>query len=121
MLLDDRGLFEPDRNLAFYFPEMRRSDKGELGMREILAHQSGMQAWIPYWKETVKDNGRFRWNTFKPYSKGKYSIPVTDGLWLNRNYRKHIYTDIRKSPLGEKKYLYSRLTFYIFPEIITGL
>ena len=51
----------------------------------------------------------------------KYPLEVADGLYINRNYRKKIFTEIKKSKLGEKKFIYSDLTFIIVPEIITKL
>ena len=39
-------------------------------MRDMLTHQAGLTALIPFWKETVKKNGKFRRNIFdSEYSK----------------------------------------------------
>jgi CubicO group peptidase (beta-lactamase class C family) len=46
---------------------------------------------------------------------------VAQGLYINKNYRKKMFNEIKKSPLGEKKYVYSDLTFIIAPEIIERL
>ncbi|MEE4116367.1 MAG: glycoside hydrolase family 3 N-terminal domain-containing protein [Marinilabiliaceae bacterium] len=119
MALDNLDLFSPDEELGNYSRFFRGSDKEHLGMREILAHQAGLKPWIPYWQNTVNNKGEFRANTFKPYQKKKYSIRVSDNLYLKSNYKKKIFREIKKSPLGEKKYLYSGLMFYVFPTIIT--
>ena len=42
-------------------------------------------------------------------------------LYLKGNYRKKIYRIIKKSELGEKTYLYSGLSFFLFPEMIERL
>ena len=119
MALDNMNLFDPADELGNYSSFFRRSDKEHLAMKEILAHQAGLQSWIPYWKNTVNSKGKFRSNTFKPYPKKKYSIRVSENLYLNKNYKKKIFKEIKKSPLGEKKYLYSGLMFYVFPTIIS--
>ena len=118
MLLNSSGKFSPDEKLGTYLPDFRRTNKADLLLRDMLTHQAGLEAWIPFWKETVKKDGKFRRNIFASEASKKYPVEVAEGLYINRNYRKKIFTEIKKSPLGEKKYLYSDLTFIIVPEII---
>ena len=56
-----------------------------------------------------------------PDPEKKYPLEVAQGLYINKNYRKKMFPEIKKSPLGEKKYVYSDLTFIIAPEIIEKL
>jgi beta-N-acetylhexosaminidase len=121
MLLNSKGVFSPDEKLGTYLPEFRNSNKGDLLMRDMLAHQSGLEAWIPFWKETVRKDGKFKRNIFSPLQSEKYHEEVANGLYINKNYRKKIFTEIKKTPLGEKKFVYSDLTFIIVPEIINKL
>lgn len=118
MLLDSEGKFSPDRTLGEYVPFFRKSNKEKLLMKDILTHQAGLVAWIPFWRETVKNDSVFRKNIFSHESSKKYPLEVADGLFINKNYRHKIFNEIRKSPLGEKKYVYSDLAFIISPEII---
>ena len=121
MLLDTEGKFSPEEKLGNYLPFFRKSNKSDLLLKDMLTHQAGLTAWIPYWKETVKKNGDFKHNIFYYRSSEKYPIEVAEGLFINKNYRKRIFNEIKKSPLGEKKYVYSDLTFIIVPEIINRL
>ena len=121
MLLDSEGKFSPDRTLGSYIPFFRRSDKGNLTMSEILTHQSGLTAWIPFWKETLKKNGKLKKRIFDTHYSEKYPLEVAQGLFITSRYKKKIFTEIKKSPLSEKKYLYSDLGFIIFPDIIDKL
>ncbi len=122
MQLYDKGKIKLDDKLSNYWPDFRHSNKAGLTFREILAHQSGMTAWIPYWKSTKKENGKFKNRTFKTDSLKKYNIPVITDLYLHENYRKKMYKAIKKSSVsGEKKYLYSGLSFYLYPQIIKNL
>ena len=121
MLLSSEGRFSPDAKLVDYLPEFRRSNKSDMVIRDMLAHQAGLTAWIPFWQETVKPNGKFRNRTFKHEESKKYPLKVADGLYIYRNYRNKIFREIKKSPVGDKKYLYSDLTFILMPEIITRL
>ncbi len=88
-------------------------------MADILTHQAGLTAWIPFWKETVKKNGELKRNIYDNEYSDKYPLEVADGLYINPRYRNKIFKEIKKSPVSaEKKYLYSDLGFIIIPEII---
>jgi beta-N-acetylhexosaminidase len=118
MILSTEGKFSPDKTLGYYLPYFRRTNKGNIALRDYLTHQAGLIPYIPFWKETLKKNGKFRHNTFDyKYSK-KYPLEVSQGLFIYKNYRKKIFREIKRSPLGEKKYVYSDLAFIIAPEII---
>lgn len=122
MQLHDQGRLELDATLGEYMPYFKRSDKADLTFREILAHYARLQPWIPYWKSTLRKNGNFKWFTFKSDSSKRFPIKVTDELFLHRRYMKKIYKAIKKSPLNEKKeYVYSGLSFYLFPCLIENI
>jgi beta-N-acetylhexosaminidase len=121
MLLDSEGKFSPDRTLGSYLPFYKNSNKENLPMSDILTHQAGLISWIPFWEESVKKNGEFKRNIFRYTSSEKYPLEVAQWLFINKNYRKKIFNEIKKTPLGEKKYLYSDLAFIIAPDIIEKL
>ncbi len=120
-LYDEKKLLL-DTTFASYWTDFKKSNKKDITVREVLAHQSQLKAWIPYWKSTVKKNGKFKWRTFKKDSSKSYPLKVINGLYLHRKYYKKIYKAIKKSELlKEKKYKYSGLSFYLYPQIISNL
>jgi beta-glucosidase-like glycosyl hydrolase/CubicO group peptidase (beta-lactamase class C family) len=121
LLLDTEGKFSPDETLGTYLPDFRKTNKGNIGMRDFLTHQAGLTPFIPFWKETIKENGRFRRNVFDSESGDKYPYEVANGLYINKNYSKKMFKEIKDSKLGDKKYVYSDLTFIITPLIIEKL
>jgi beta-N-acetylhexosaminidase len=121
MLLNTEGKFSPDKTLGFYLPDFRKTNKGNIGMRDFLTHQAGLTPYIPFWKETMKKDGTFKPRTFRYHPEKRYPLEVAQGLYIYKNYRKKMFNEIKKSPLGEKKYVYSDLTFIIAPEIIENL
>jgi beta-N-acetylhexosaminidase len=121
MLLNSEGKFSPDETLGFYLPEFKKTNKGSIGMRDFLTHQAGLTPFIPFWKETINPDGTFKRRTFEYQNDKKYPIEVAPGLYINKNYRKKMFNEIKKSPIGEKKYVYSDLTFIIAPQIIENL
>ena len=121
MVLEGMGRFSHNDLLGKYVPAMRGSDKADLWLKDILAHQAGLYPWIPYWQQTVKRNGSFKRRLVRNYPSEKFPMVVADHLYLKDQFRNKIYRTIRKSELGEKKYLYSGLAFFLFPGVIADL
>jgi CubicO group peptidase (beta-lactamase class C family) len=121
MLLESMGKFSHTDRLGDYAPSMKGSDKADLGLRDILAHQAGLYPYLLYWKNTVKKNGNYKRRFIRTIPSEKFSVQVADRIYLKNNYRKKIYREIKKSDLGEKEYNYSGLSFLLFPEIIEDL
>ena len=122
MKLESEGKFDLDEPLSKYLKEFKKKDKREITFRQVLAHQGGLVAWIPFWKNTVKKNGNYKWFTFKADSSKRFPYKVAENLYLNRNYHKKIYRTIRKSPISEDpKYVYSDLSFYLYPRLVEQL
>lgn len=122
MQLYDEGKFDLSAGIDDYLPSFRHSNKAGIPFRQILAHQARFKPWIPYWKNTLRKNGSYKWFTFKKDSSARFPVKISDDLWLHRHYKKKIYKAIRKSPLEkEAKYKYSGLAFYLTPEIVERL
>jgi CubicO group peptidase (beta-lactamase class C family) len=121
MLLDSEGKFSTDKTLGEYLPFYKGSDKADLKMKDILTHQSGLVSWIPFWKETLKKNGQYKKRIYNSVSSKKYPLEVAPGLFITGKYRKKMLTEIKKSPLGEKKYVYSDNGLIISTDIIEKL
>ena len=121
MKLYDEGIFSPDATFGEIFPDFRHSNKADLGMRAVLAHQAGLRAWIPYWSESQRKNGKWKGRSVSTDSTRKYPYRLSNAdLFLYRKFReKKIYKMIKKSEVSEtKEYLYSGLTFYLIPDYV---
>ncbi|WP_439882084.1 glycoside hydrolase family 3 N-terminal domain-containing protein [Pontibacter sp. MBLB2868] len=119
MKLKGEGRFDENRTIGSYLPMLQGSNKENLNYRDILTHQSGLKAWIPFWKETVNKNGKFKWRTFKHEPSKRFPIKVADNLYIHRKYADKIYKQIIESPLNEKPgYVYSDLSFILAPKVV---
>jgi len=122
MKLKGEGRFDENRPLGAYLPILEGSNKENLSYRDILTHQARLQAWIPFWKETVKKNGNFKWRTFKADSSARFPIKVADRLYIHRKYARKIYEQIKESPLNPQPgYVYSDLSFILAPKVVEGI
>ena len=119
MKLHDEGKFKLDAGIEDYLPYFKNSNKAGVPFRQILTHQARFKPWIPYWKNTLRKNGSYKWFTFKKDSSSRFPIKVSEDLWLHRNYQKKMFKAIKKSELeDEAKYKYSGLVFYLLPSIV---
>jgi CubicO group peptidase (beta-lactamase class C family) len=88
----------------------------------MLAHQAQLQPGIVHWQRAQKKDGTYKARTFQQDSSARYSIRITDHLWLHRNYQKKMKRAIKKSDLREEEgYRYSGLLFYLLPQIIEDI
>ncbi len=111
--------FSPDSTLGNYFPFLRGTNKADLKMRDVLAHQARLQAWIPFWKELTKKNGDLRRRYFRADSSARFPLPAAAGLWARKDLPARIYQEIGASPLNAKPgYVYSDLSFILYPELV---
>ncbi|MDX1478405.1 MAG: serine hydrolase [Saprospiraceae bacterium] len=122
MKLNGEGTFDLDATVGTYVPAMGGSNKAGLRWRDVLAHHARLMPWIPYWRSTVKKNGKYKRKVWRPKATRKFPTRVTDQLYLHRDYRHKIYKAIAESPLNEEAgFVYSGLSFYLMPEMISNL
>jgi CubicO group peptidase (beta-lactamase class C family) len=50
MILCERGLVNLDDKVVKYIPEFDNNGKGVISIRNLLLHNSGLKAWIPFYK-----------------------------------------------------------------------
>ena len=121
-MVDDKK-FNLDHHLGKYL-DLDSTNKKDLIIRDILAHQAGLPSWIPFYKKTlVKDSvsgkSEFRDTLYSNTFSQQYPHKVATGIYLHQQYPDSIIQQIKQSELLEKKkYLYSDLGYYMFKEII---
>jgi beta-glucosidase-like glycosyl hydrolase/CubicO group peptidase (beta-lactamase class C family) len=122
MKLRDEKKFDIDRPLGSYLKDFKGSNKGDISLRDILTHQARFAPWIPFWKNTLRKNGSYRWRTIKRDSSERFPIKLKEGMFLHRKYPDKIVKAIRKSPLSnEKKYVYSDFFFILAPRVVESM
>ena len=126
MKLNEEGKYILDEKFSTYWKDWRKglfhpSNKSNLTVRELLAHQAGLVPYMPFWKESMNGNTL----SHKWYNAGmteQFESEVAPGMYLNSRFKNKVYRAIRKSPLETRgKYVYSCLSFIIAPEVITKL
>ena len=121
-MVDDNKLKLSDK-ISKYLP-LKNTNKKHITIKEVLSHQSGLQSWIPFYKNTLiidSVSGLITLNDtlYSNIKSKEYPHEVADSLFLHYSYIDTMYNLIYKSELGEKDvYNYSDLGYYMFKKII---
>lgn len=117
MRLQGEHQLDVDHPLSQYFPELAASNKKDLLLREIMAHRAGLQAWIPFFEQTLagsKKNPKPSEKYYRSSASGDFTVPVTDHLFMRQDFVDSIWQQIIQSELRDNKdYVYSDLGFYM--------
>ncbi len=118
MKLQTDGKFSVNKNLKDYIPEVtKESDFGNIFIKDMMSHQAGLPAWIPFYKRTVT-NGVLNSAIYSTTKKPDFGNEVAKNLWIKTSYEDTIYKRILSSDLGAKTYLYSDLGYYFIKKIV---
>jgi beta-N-acetylhexosaminidase len=118
MKLQTDGKFSVNKNLKDYIPEVtKESDFGNIFIKDMMSHQAGLPAWIPFYKRTVT-NGVLNSAIYSTTKKPDFGNQVAKDLWIKTSYEDTIYKRILSSDLGAKTYLYSDLGYYFIKKIV---
>ncbi len=126
MKLYDEGRIDPDEFVSTYYPEWKRrlffrGNKSDITVRELLAHQSGLTPFSPFWKKSLA-HGKIsqKWYAFEPDP--SHPLQVARGLYLDNSFPGEVYNAIRKSKLKSRgTYVYSDLPFVMTPAITSRI
>lgn len=149
MKLYDQGKIGLTDRASAYIPLLRGTDKERITIEELLAHQSGLQAFFPFYRsaiDTASYKGAFLKARREPthrrqvdarlfvvngftYKKelvsstpqAGYSRQVGDKLFAHDSFRDSILTKIVSLPLKPRTYVYSCLNFILLKEVVESI
>ena len=122
MKLYEEGKIDLDVPFSTYWKPWRKiKDKKLLTLREILSHQAGLQPYIVFLNKVMKkDSYKRKFIRTKPSL--SFQQQAYENLYVRSRFKNKMFRIINRSNVSdEKKYVYSGLTFLIFPELITQL
>ena len=123
MKMYDEGKIKLYKTLGYYLPWVRKSNKAKLKIENILLHQAGLIAYIPFYKEVIDPvTGEPSLRVFSHVKNKSFSIRVAQDLYLRNDYRDTMYNKILESKLGPpNKYVYSDNDFIFLGKIVEAL
>jgi len=119
MRLQTLNLFSLDKQLKDYLPDLVGNGKfSNMLIRDMMAHQAGLVAWIPFYQKTLK-NGKLSPELYKTAKANGYENEVAKDVWLQSAYSDSIYQRLLASSLTPgNHYEYSDLGYYFMKKII---
>ncbi len=118
MKLYDEGRIKLNDSLGRYLPFLKRSNKANLQIRDVMTHQAGLQDWIPFYKATML-NGEADPGIYQPEPSAEFPERVAQNLYIRETYSDTIYKRIAGSPLrSSRDYKYSDLGFYLLRLVV---
>ncbi|WP_339708361.1 serine hydrolase, partial [Algoriphagus aquimarinus] len=124
MFLESRGELDMGNSLQDYLPELKGTNKGKMLLSDVMAHEAGLIAFIPYYARTV-EGGQWRGDYYKPTSSHGFTRPVSNDMFGMDALRDSIWhwtvdSKITPIPRGASKhaYVYSDLTMYLMQAVV---
>lgn len=122
MKIFDDYKINPHEPISNYVSELKKSNKKNTTFHEALSHSGG---WIPYinhQQNILKKNGNYKKRFVRTEPNNKFSVAITENLFLKESFQKKIYKKIKRSKINKPgQYLYSGLFFFYVPKIIENL
>ncbi len=124
MLLYERGLLNLNLRASDYLPELKGTNKEQMVVADILMHQAGLKAFVPFWTHTRAASGTFK-GTFYELERTSDNLQVAEGLYIKSSVRDSVWQWLIDSDLSTRKnrdgtfaYLYSDLGLIMMQHII---
>jgi beta-N-acetylhexosaminidase len=121
MYLKDQGKLNLDERVATYLPELNRTNKREMTVRDVLLHQAGLKPGIPTWERTITSNG-LKPTFYASTRSDKFPNEVVPGEYSTRAADDSVWAWTMRSSLmpkikGKYPVEYSDLSFIIMKRL----
>lgn len=122
MKLYEEGKLDLKKKLGDYLHWVKGTDKENLVIEDILLHQAGLKAWIPFYKETIGAGGIPNEQLYRRHPDEQYAVRVADSLFMRKDWRDTMYKRMLQSPLEPRgRYVYSDNDFIFLGKIVEAL
>lgn len=118
MRLYEKGDLDLNKPASKYLKELKKSNKKNITIKQLLTHTAGLKAWIPFYKNTLDDSARAN-NVYCYEEGGQYVCKVGDNIYMRGDYKDTLWQTIIDSEVDKPgKYVYSDLSFFILQKVV---
>ncbi len=119
MFLHSRGELDVTKTLGDYLPELKKTNKGGIVLKDLLAHEAGLKAFIPHYTKTLT-SGKWNPTYYKDSISEGFTLPVSNDMFAKTSLRDSLWKWTVESELLPKPYgyVYSDLTMYFMQAVV---
>jgi len=123
MKLYEEGKLNLNKRLKDYLPWVIGSDKQNITIKNLLLHQAGLKAWIPFYKETLDPStNTLREDLYQSVASDGWNKLVANQLYIRNAYEDTMWKRILDQPLETVgKYVYSDLDFLFLQKVVEAI
>ena len=121
MYLKDQGKLNLDEKVSTYLPELQRTNKRDMTVRDVLLHQAGLKPGIPTWERTMS-NGALKPTFYASTRSDEFSNEVAPGRYSTKAADDSVWAWTMRSSLlpkirGKYPVEYSDLSFLVMKRL----
>lgn len=127
MFLESQQLLDMNAPLSQYLPDLKDTNKGKLKIKEIMSHEAGLQAYIPFYTKTMS-SGQWRNEYYSNHETEGYNIQLTENMFAVNSlpdslWKWSVNSDMKKLPAGKTRYeyTYSDIGMYLMQRVVERL
>ena len=116
----DLGKLTLDTQLGTLNKEWNKSNKANISIQEMLSHYARLIPWIPFYKETLKENTtKLNKKFYRKRSSKRFPVPVADRFYGKNDLSKRISDQILASELRDTlEYKYSDIPYFFMKDML---
>jgi len=119
MKMQEQGKININHTLGDYYNYPENSNKKNIIIKEMLCHQAGLPAWIPFYKNSLDSLGNPDTLWYAKKQDSIFFVKILDSLFLKKTYQDSVWNMIYNCGLATiKDYKYSDLGYYLLKQII---
>src|SRR5258708_1633263 len=124
MKLYDEGRLDLQKTLGDYLPWVKGSNKESLRIFDVLLHQARLNAFIPFYKETIDSarQGSPLPGIYALRPDSMHNIRIAENMYIRNDWEDTLYKRILDSKLGQPyRYVYSDNDFIFMGKIVEAI
>ncbi|MBI1222607.1 MAG: serine hydrolase [Bacteroidetes bacterium] len=117
MHLVDRGKLDIQKKASYYLKELRKTNKADITIKQLLSHTAGLQSWIPFYMRTIDS---LEYPTYYSSCRSEsFPVEVAHDIFGAEYLPDSIWHWILESPVDKPNhYKYSDLGFMMLQKIV---
>lgn len=121
MMLYDQKQIDINQPLSFYLPELKNTNKSKITIKDVLLHQAGLKAFVPFYESTKNGGSGLNPTYFSGTAATPGFTKIADDIYINPALKDSVFSWIESSsligPVGSK-YVYSDLGLLLLQKLV---